>query len=301
MSIKWAIGAGIAVLSAMFVLPGIVSAHHAELSGEASDCRDAQGAFTIDWTLQSYAPNNRELDGFDEYEFDGDFNNPPPFNENVDQGVLDVVDGSVAPSLTLDDFGLGSDGIHGNGSASAQTAYDGSAEPNPVIYAEGRVQWTSTQGNTVYVEQDIRSNDINRPDYCRENFNICESGDFVKGDHAVNEAAPTGTNDCDPVRMCVDGESVTVTEFDAASLDGDKGSCTPTEDPPTIITTVTEPEPTPVLQQAVLSETPPVDEVVALPAAGYGSTSGSNVAWTAMVALVLVSLGGATALATRRR
>lgn len=296
MNIKWTIGAIIAVLSAVVVLPGVASAHDAGLSGEASECRDAQGAFTIDWTLTSHAPSYRELDGFDENEFNGDFNNPPPFNENVDNGVLDVVDGSIAPSLTLADFGLDGDGIHGNGSASAQTAYDGSGEPNAIIYAEGRVQWTSTSGNTVYAEQDIRSNDVNRPDYCR--MDVCEDGDLVS--QAVNEVNNTGN--CDPVRMCVDGDSLTVTEFDAQSLDGEKGSCTPSEDPPVITTTSTEPEPeVPAPEQAVLAVAPAVEEVAALPSAGYGTTSDASTAWAALLGLALLGLGGTTLLVARSR
>jgi hypothetical protein len=293
-----------AVLTAMLVLPGIASAHEATLTGKASECRDAEGAFTIDWTLTSEAPSNRELDGFDDSGYDPGQGGG---SESVDQGTIDVVDGGVAPNLTLGDFGINADGIHGNGSANAQTAYDGSLEPNETIYAQGRVQWTSTSGTSTFAEQNVRSNDIARPDYCREDFNICVDGGFTEGDYPVNEAPPTGTNDCDPVRICDDGQSMTVTEYVANNnpdlQDADPGSCVPSENPPPPPpTTEEEPEePVEEVEEAVAEVSPVVEEVAALPAAGYGTTDGSGIAWAAILGLALIGIGGgATVLIARR-
>ena len=70
MNFRWTIGAIFAALGTMLFVPGIVTAHEADLSGTASECRDAQGAFNIDWTLTSHAPDKRELDGFDENEIE---------------------------------------------------------------------------------------------------------------------------------------------------------------------------------------------------------------------------------------
>jgi len=301
MNFRWAIGTVIAVLSAMLVLPAIAMAHEADLSGTASECRDAQGGFSIDWELTTYfTPDDRELDGFDDSGYAPGGND---YTESPDNGVIDVVDGGVAASLGLDDFTdsdhgntLDVDGIHGNGSATAQTVYDGSSEPNETIYAEGRVQWTPTYSNSqTDWEWNVRSNDVQRPDYCKES--VCFEGDIV--DQPVNELQVS--SDCGFINVCIggtNGEVERMNEHDAKEAGLEEGECMH-DDPPEITTTSTEPEePIEEVEEAVL-EVAPVDEVVALPAAGYGSTQ-SGFAWTALAGLSLIAIGGGLVLAARR-
>jgi hypothetical protein len=213
---RWLLFAFSAALGVV-LLPAVVSAEEASLTGVASDCRDAVGAFVIDWTLEvTDAPTaNAELDGFS-----------IASAANVEDGELTIDDGGVADPLTLADFGLASGiGIDGLGSASAQTAYDGSVEPSDTISASGAVQW-SLNTDTVVLEQDnIVSNDVARPDYCMETS--CLNGDFTE--QAVNVLVDS--NDCGAERVCVNGESMTVTEYDAGNLDGaTSGSCIPQDD-----------------------------------------------------------------------
>jgi hypothetical protein len=218
-NIRWTLFAVIAALG-VALTPGIVSAQEATLDGTASDCRDAVGAFVIDWTLEvtDATTPGLELDGFGDGTDDG----------NVENGVLAVDDGGVAAPLTLDDFGLASGaGIADTGSATAQTVYDGSMEPDAVISASGTVQWSLTAADLLVEEDPIVSNDVARPDYCAET--ACLNGDFSA--QAVNVLTDTG--DCGAVRLCVNGQSMTVTEYDADNLMGaTQGSCVPYEAPP---------------------------------------------------------------------
>jgi hypothetical protein len=294
---RWAIGAIAAAFCATVLLPGVASAHEADLTGEAT-CRAFDGSWSINWTLTTTnTPSNRELDGFDDTGFDTGSNDT---TESVDQGTINVIDGNVAPDLTLGDFGLANnDGIVGNGSADATTDYAGSDTPNATIYAEGRVQWTPTSGGNnsqTAVEQNVRSNDVESPGFCI--VTICEDGN--PGVEApVNEAADTG--DCDPVRVCVDGQNFLVTEFEQAEEDLDTGDCPGFEETPppptttTITTTTTLPPAAPV---------EPAAEVLpaALPATGMGpGETSSGFSWGAAAAVVLLGLGGGTALLARRR
>lgn len=302
MSFKFALGAVIAVVAGAFMLPGLASAHSADLHGEASECRDAVGAFSIDWTLTTDAPSNRELDGFDDTGFDTGSNDS---TESPDDGVIDVVDGGVADSLGLEDFTdsdhgntLDIDGIHGDGSASAQTSYDGSDEPNAVIYAEGRVQWTPTTSNSqTTFEQNVRSNDVDRPDYCV--IEVCIDGE-TGVEQFVNDV--NATNDCDPVRLCLDGDSDTVTEFQADNdpdLEGaTEGSCVPGDNPPPPPPVViTE---TPPVEEEVSEVSPAVDEVAALPSTGSGGTTSGGFALMAIAALALIGIGGGVTVVARK-
>jgi hypothetical protein len=130
---------------------------------------------------------------------------------------------------------------------------------------------------------------------------LCVDGDFVGGtEFEIGQLS--GTNDCGPVRLCVDGESMTVTKFDAEQLDGEKGSCVPTENPPPPTVTEEEPEePVEEVQEAVLDQSPVIEEVAALPAAGYGTAGDTGISWTLVLGLVLIGVGGgATVLIARR-
>jgi hypothetical protein len=230
--LKWILLGAIAAFG-VALTPAVASAQEATLDGTPSECRDAAGAFVIDWTLDVTDATipGLELDGFGDATDDG----------NVENGVLTVDDGGFATPLTLGDFGLASGaGIADTGSATAQTAYDGSVEPNAVISTSGTVQWSLT-GDAILVEEDpIVSNDVARPDYCVET--ACLNGDYTG--QAVNVLTDTG--DCGPVRLCVDGQSMTVTEYDANNLSGaTDGSCVPSDTTPGRTTDSSTPPPPP--------------------------------------------------------
>jgi hypothetical protein len=140
-------------------------------------------------------------------------------------------------------------------------------------------------------------------DECHTFLSICYNGDQIT---VRDDSETKASNNCDPVRLCIDGESATVTEYDAESLLADgatKGSCTPFEPPPeTIInTTTTEPVPVQQVEAAVSEVSPATDEVAALPSAGYGKDSGINHIWVAVFALALAGLGSSAALMARRK
>ena len=126
---------------------------------------------------------------------------------------------------------------------------------------------------------------------------LCIDGQFVT---VPDDTA--ATDDCDPVRLCVDGESITVTEFEAAQLDGDEGSCTPGDiPPPPPGNPENPPEPVDEVEAIVADVSPVVEEVAALPAAGYGATANGNVAWTTGLGLALISIGGIATILIMRR
>lgn len=296
---RWAIGAIAAVLGALVMLPGVASAHDAGLTGEAS-CRAFDGSWSITWTLATTnTPSNRELDGFDDTGFDTSGSNDT--TESVDNGTINVIDGNVAPDLTLGDFGLANnDGIVGNGSADATTNYAGSDTPNALIYAQGRVQWTPTSGgnnNQTTVEQNVQSNNVQSPGFCI--VTVCENGN--RGvERPVNEAVDTG--DCDFVRVCVEGHNIGVTEFEQQEKDLQTGPCEPGVTPPTA------PPPTTTITTTTLPPAAPVEQVAeaevlpaALPSTGMGpGETSASFGWGAAAAMVLLGLGSVTALLARR-
>ena len=137
------------------------------------------------------------------------------------------------------------------------------------------------------------------PDSCIPVTEVCVDGEVTEAPE--NEA----TGDCDPVRLCVDGESITVTEFDAENdpdlEDADPGSCVPGDEPPPSTPPPVEEVEEVVEEQPVEEVLAVVEEVAALPSAGYGDTaSGSSFAWALALAAGLVSLGGASMVAVRR-
>jgi hypothetical protein len=280
------------------LVTGVASAHEAGLTGEAS-CRAFDGSWSINWTLTTTnTPANRELDGFDDTGFD---TGPNDTTESVDNGTIDVVDGGVAPSLTLGDFGLANNaGIEGNGSADATTEYAGTDTPNPVIFAEGRVQWTPTSGGSnsqTTVEQNVRSNHVESPGFCI--VTICEDGE--RGvERPVNEAVDTG--DCDFVRVCIEGHSQAVTEFDLEEQSLEEGTCEPPLIPPAPPVTPPVTTTAPALPPAAPVE--PEAEVlpVALPATGMGRGEASGgIRWDAAAAGLLLGIGGAAIVLARHR
>jgi hypothetical protein len=289
MSIRLALGAVIAVLSAMLVLPGIASAHEPSVNTEA----ECNGTFSIDADYSGGTGALREYVSIDGENWDDDFPGGPPAG-------MTVTDDDVAYNHSPgDDYYL----------------FEDVDEAEDFFVLSGDYQSVVDNGGdvTVYVSQTL--NLPNQPENsgaegtiaaetsweeCRITY--CEAGDHNGGNDLSFLATPD--SDCDPVRICVDGESMTVTEFDAEGLDGEKGSCTPSEEPPPPPPTITE-EPTPEAveepEEAVAEVSPAVDEVVALPAAGYGESSTTTYAWAAVIAVALLGVGGATAVAIRPR
>lgn len=150
--------------------------------------------------------------------------------------------------------------------------------------------------------------DCNDPDYAAQNpeecstIQLCIDGDFVT---VPGSEDLTDTGDCGPVRLCVDGESITVTKFDAENdpnlQDADDGSCTPFEPPPP--PTEVPPTPAPPTEEvAGVQEEAPVEEVAALPASGYGSTSsGGSSGLSLLLAVGLMGIGGGSFAVARRK
>ena len=276
MNLRWALGVVAALLAATMFLPGLASAHDGTLNGDPS-CKDAGGSWTVTWTV--------ETTFVDETDYLVDL-------------TVDVNDGGVADDLDLGDFEASLQNLDDT-SGTATTTYGPSDDPhsselgaNDVDEFTGNIEYIEfasgfTNGDWNYGVSNI----ITQPDYCIES--ACVAGDFV--DQPVNLQE---TNDCDPVRICLDGESMTVTEFDAEKLDAEKGSCTPGDDPPP--PSVTEEEPVEEVEVAVLEPAPAVEEVAALPAAGYGTGSDARIAWTLVLGLALIGVGGVTVLIARR-
>ena len=151
--------------------------------------------------------------------------------------------------------------------------------------------------------------DCDDPEFAAENpecdpetLTLCIDGDIVSVED-TEELSDTGN--CDPVRLCVDGESVTLTEFEADQIDdADPGSCTPSEDPPLPgPTTPTTPgAPAPVQQVAgVVEQAALTEEVAALPSAGYGDTDNQSLLWLVLTGTLLAVLSLSTVMTARLR
>jgi hypothetical protein len=338
MSIKWALGAIIAVLSAMFVLPGIASAHHPDVSGSVA-CNDGTFQISADYYVtttptdrterilingdQLTATNNVPDGGVpagmtgtiseDEAGIssaaieDGNANGDPPyFNWSNDRDQFEANNYDPQSDPTVPDF---NNFFVLNGTYDSVDNVDGTPDDQgsvtveAVQYHEDNNNFTTTEAVEPAAQSDPpRSATISTKDFWTE----CGGTYCVDGDTGHNLSFDA-TNNCDPVRLCLEnGQSATVTEFDANSLldnGATKGSCTPTENPPPPPPTVTVQTPPPPVEQVestVAEVSPAVDEVVALPSAGYGQTGGTNYTWVAVFALTLLGLGTTTALMARR-
>jgi hypothetical protein len=290
MSTKWTIGVIIAVLAAMFALPGIASAdHHAVVTAETA----CDGTFAID---ADYFGSGISANVFITYN-----------GNNYDDGLNEGVDGDAGD--IPDDMTATRDDSHYN-AVGGPDYFDFAANEDDEDFftLDGTYDSVVNAGSAVTVAADVTNGGVDDSatvssdgDWDKCIIDYCQAGDSDGGTDFSFKATPD--NNCDPVRLCVDGESVTVTEFDAESLDGEKGSCTPTSDP--VITTVsTEPAPTPVeeLEQVVAEVSPATDEVVALPSAGLGDPSGgANFGLIGLLAVTVVGFGGTTALMVRAR
>jgi hypothetical protein len=120
---------------------------------------------------------------------------------------------------------------------------------------------------------------------------VCVDGDFV-----TVQSGTVGTHDCGFINVCIGGEVERISEYDAEQAGIEEGQCE-REDPPVDPTPPTQPQPIEEVEEVVASVMP-VEEVAALPAAGYGATE-SGLGWTALAALGLIGIGGGLILITR--
>jgi hypothetical protein len=301
-SIEWTVGVVVAVLAIMFVLPGIASAADPGPVVDASTACD--GTFSIAASYVNGQGTQREYVWINGHSWDDSFGNnggTPPSGMSVSQDSAHYVANNgaadyykYAGDTTQDDFFVLSgdyQSVQDYGDVTVEVDQTNDVDYVPP-FKSGAIVTASDSGA-------VGSTDWEK---CRISY--CQAGDSNGGSDLSFLATPE--NNCDPVRLCLDnGQSATVTEYDAEGLLAEgatKGSCTPSEPPPPAITTSsTEPTPKPPVEQEPISEvSPAVEEVVALPAAGYGVTA-SGFAWTALAAATLSGLGTATLLAARRR
>jgi hypothetical protein len=313
MSIKWALGAIVAILSVLYVLPGIAFAHDASLSGTAPECTD--GSFDVTWTL---VLGTAGADNYPAYTTPSD---------STEEGV------GADPGLPLDSGGerIFTDPLNNGDNTYTDTSTFDSPPAGNQVTASGTVYWQDLQAlevsatvNTPTQACSCAEGQVGEPpecqdptcenggidpgsDQCHTFTQICVNGDVVT---VRDDSQQTDTGNCGSVRLCLDnGQSATVTEAEAEGLLDDgatRGSCTPTENPPPPTPTpptVTPPPPVQEVQETVAEVSPAVDEVVALPSAGYGSTSNGSFSstWAAILAMGLFGVGGATAVLARHR
>jgi hypothetical protein len=301
------------VLGAVVLLPGVASAHHPEFDSELN-C--ANGDYHIETTyfagsdaqhsgsrnITMYLLNLPDVDQYDgnpsdwenlqitthedvndegpDFEFDaGDdrFEADNHYYPGPDGFTFFEVDGNYSD---IDEFGGFIDGY--------------------AIRADINRGFDAQIGVTEdYVGDPLRPDKLEKWEQCVRP--IC-----VDGTPGATEDLPfvnPGTGDCDPIRVCVDGQNYSVTEFEQQKGNLQTGGCIPYEPPtpptpPTTPPTVTTP-PAPVQQvAAAVSEVLPAR----LPSAGMGpDETSSSFSWGAAAAVVLLGLGGMTALMARRQ
>jgi hypothetical protein len=322
---RWAIGAIAAAFCATVLLPGVASAHHVDLDKTFS-CED--GTFQIDADYTGGDGNRVIIIKVDGDQYDG---NPNDFagmtattNSDVDNPDNTPDDEDFNFSTDRDRFEI--DG-HPNNTEEGidetdsnpnffvlQGGFDAvDAQPDDSVDVESKMYEANSDsvldnalvnddfendGNTSSDLVDTDNKSITVLDYEECIITVCTDGDHVS-DYEFEQGADTG--DCDPVRVCVDGQNFVVTEFEQQEGDLQVGDCIPFEETPppptttTITTTTTLPPAAPVEPEAEVLP-------AALPATGMGpGETSSGFSWGAAAAVVLLGLGGGTALLARRR
>ena len=282
---KWMLTVASALVASVLALPGAALAQEADIEGDPS-CRDAAGSWTVTWTIQT---------------------TDVAADQQVTELIVDVNDSMVAPSLTLADFDA-SLAVNGNTTGTGTTAYAAGDDPASNEYGAvaanneftadiQHIRWEDSLGGIV--DQDDPDNHhtsiLTQPGFCV--VAVCEDGDILEV--PVNEPPVSDTGNCEPVRICVEGESQTVSEFEAEQIEGaTAGSCVPFEPPPALSITTTQPMPRTAIEPPE-EATPASEEAVALPAAGYGDARGADT-WLAAIGLTFAIFGAATALMARQ-
>jgi len=297
MNLRFTISAAALALSAMFLLSAVASAQEPDVTHHSmTDC--GSGEFFIDLDFVA-GPDGGDV----ELQIEGnEFAVVPPPAGMTATGTDDP---DWAPIATPDEwdfdnfedredfFTLSGDYDSVNALADQAVTVEYRVELN------GSESVTDSDSVTISSGPDGDQNPDNDWEKCIVSY--CSQG----GSQSDYSFQATSENNCDFINVCVGGPNGDVermTEFDAEQSGLEEGECDredPPEDPedpqgpePTV-----EPEPT-----AVAEVSPAVDEVVALPAAGYGSTSGNSHAWLLVLSMALVGIGGtATAIAVRRK
>jgi hypothetical protein len=297
MNIKWALGTVVLIVSGMFALPGIVSADPGEITGSsATYCDDGGFSLELDFNAGS--------DGGDAYvEIEGDSyaeTAPPAGMTATGEDDPDFYSSLSPNEWDFENFESRDDFFTLSGDYDSVDALGGG-----VLDVDYRLEWNGdnndvfqTGGLSISSGPDGDDNPDNDWEKCIITY--CEAGDVDGGNDYSFQASPT--NDCDPVRICLDGESMTVTEYTAGQAGGEKGSCVPSENPPPPPPATEEgpAEPVSEVEEAVEEASPTAEEVAALPAAGLGETNASGNAWIALLGLTLLGVGGTTVLIMRR-
>jgi hypothetical protein len=236
-----------------------------------------------------YDDNNRFnwVDDQDEWQIDGHGGAPDVTDSNPDffvlNGTYDAVDARPDDAITVGANMYLETGGNGNPSTS-----DWNTRGNQVDLNGGASGKTITETVTT--------------DNFWANCGIEVCVDGSRGVDALSFRNPD-TGDCDPVRVCVDGQNFTVTEFEQQEGDLQTGDCVPFEETPpppttTITTTTTTLPPAAPVEQVAEAEVLPA----ALPSTGMGpGETSASFNWGAATAAGLLGLGVATALLARRR
>jgi uncharacterized repeat protein (TIGR01451 family) len=144
-------------------LPGIASAHHATLTGQAA-CVGTDGTWKITWTLTS-----------------GDV----PSGVHIVDVNIEISDGGIAPDLTEGSFS-GFDG-NGNETGTATTTYAPNQNPNSTIQASGTVKWS----NNVTVNVSAQVNELTNCEPNESTFKVYK--EYKGGDGPAVTIIPSCT------------------------------------------------------------------------------------------------------------
>jgi len=307
---RWAIGAVVAVLSAMVVLPGVASAHHPQLEDEIF-CNDGTFEISADYFG---GQQDKHMDVVIEGSQMTTPNNP---NNNVPNNLpagtsAHITDnnGSFNWVDDQDEWQINSDNGENNFFVLAGDYDAVDARPDDRITVQARMfeetgggasgagTPTQSEWNNRGSLQDTDTESVSTDDFWDDcGIDVCVDGD--QGVDALSFRNPE-TGDCDPIRVCVDGQNFLVTEFEQQESGLATGDCIPYEPPPVPPTppTITTP-PAPVQQvAAAVSEVLPAR----LPSTGMGpGENSSSFSWAAAVTATLLALGGMTALVARRK
>jgi hypothetical protein len=322
----------------MVVLPGVASAHHVTLEGTIT-CDDGSFNINADYSGGGEAKIIRVWVNNDEYDIDegdvvtnlgnNDANlaaNQPAVDEDYTengQGLNTTLSGSIDLDTDGDtddsefNFSTDRDRFEIDGHGGSADATDGldnffavggdfeDVENNGGVTVETRMYGAEDDDDLDDTNipdgsnplQDTDSKSVNVADYSECIIAVCTDGEHIS-DYEFEQGASTG--DCDPIRVCVDGQNFLVTEFEQQESGLATGDCIPFEPPPPPSTppTITTP-PAPVQQvAAAVSEVLPAR----LPSTGMGpGENSSSFSWAAAAAATLLALGGMTALVARRK
>ena len=338
MSFKFALGAVIAVVAGAFMIPGIASAHEVSVNGTVT-CEDGTFDIVADYhggsgnRIVTVSVNGDSYD-IDQGDIitnlgDNDANlpeNQPAIDEDYTEGGQNL-NTTLSGLLDLDTDSDVNDEESNFDVDRDRFAFDGhggdldSTDQLDAFFAvDGHFDDLDNNGGSVEVvarmygatdESALNSpnlNDQNNPFIMSDSdevdvgsFDGCVIDICLAGATGVETYEWVGgaTGDCNAVNLCVNNVPTIVSEFtaDQLGLVDDEDGCIPGDSaPPTITTISTEPEPE---VEEVAEVSPAVDEVVALPSTGYGTTSG-GIAWAAVAALAMIGIGGSVAVVARK-